>query len=94
MKVQIYPHKNRFFYKNSAKIFKNNYKLGSNITIDESLLHFTGRNNMKFYIPMKPHKWGFKIHLLCDSNTKYLYNMLFDQEKMEKILFIMKIIKQ
>ena len=36
---------------------------------------------MKFYIPMKPHKWGFKIHLLCDSNTKYLYNMLFDPGK-------------
>ena len=32
---------------------------------------------MKFYIPLKPHKWGFKIHLLCDSNTNYLYNMLF-----------------
>ena len=36
---------------------------------------------MKFYLPMKPHKWGFKIHLLCDSNTKYLYNMLFVQWK-------------
>ena len=55
--------------------------MGKNITIDESLLHFTGRNKMKFYIPMKPHKWGFKIHLLCDSNTNYLYNMLFDPGK-------------
>ena len=36
---------------------------------------------MKFYIPMKPHKWGFKIHLLYDSNTKYLYIMLFDPGK-------------
>ena len=27
---------------------------------------------------MKPHKWGFKIHLLCDADTHYLYNMLFD----------------
>ena len=51
--------------------------MGKNIPIDESLLHFTGKNKMKFYIPMKPHKWGFKIHLLCDSNTNYLYNMLF-----------------
>ena len=34
---------------------------------------------MNLYIPMKPHKWGFKIHLLFDSNTNYLYNMLFDQ---------------
>ena len=32
------------------------FMLGKNITIDESLLHFTGRNNMKYYIPMKPHK--------------------------------------
>ena len=30
---------------------------------------------------MKPHKCGFKIHLLCDSNTKYLYNMFFDSGK-------------
>ena len=36
---------------------------------------------MKFYIPMKPHKWGFKIHLLCDSDTHYLYNILFDPGK-------------
>ena len=39
---------------------------------------------MKFYIPMKPHKWGFKIHLLCDSDTHYLYNMLFDPGKYGK----------
>ena len=50
--------------------------MGNNITIDKSILNFTGRNKMKFYIPMKPHKWGFKIHLLCDSNTNYLYNIL------------------
>ena len=36
---------------------------------------------MKFYIPMKPHKWGFKMHLLCDSDTHYLYNILFDPGK-------------
>ena len=69
------------FLEKLCKNFQKYYKLGSNITIDESLLHFTGRNNMKFYIPMKPHKWGFKIHLLCDPNTKYLYNMLFDPGK-------------
>ena len=55
--------------------------MGNDITIDESLIHFTGRNNMKFYITMKPHKWGFKIHLLWDSNTNYLYNMFFDHGK-------------
>ena len=33
---------------------------------------------------MKPHKWGFKIHLLCYSITKYLYNMIFDPRKDRK----------
>ena len=27
---------------------------------------------------MKPYKWGFKINLLCDSDTNYLYNMILD----------------
>ena len=35
---------------------------------------------------MKPHKWGFKIHLLCDSDTHYLYNMLFDPGRVGKDL--------
>ena len=39
---------------------------------------------MKFYIPMKPHKWGFKIHLLCDADTHYFYNRLFDPGKSGK----------
>jgi len=69
-----------------ASNFQKYYTLGENITIDESLVHFTGRNAMKFYIPMKPHKWGFKIHLLCDSDTHYLYNMLFDPGKVGKDL--------
>jgi len=67
-----------------AKNFQKYYVLGKNICIDESLLQYKGRNNMKFYIPMKPHKWGFKIHLLCDSDTHYLYNMLFDPGKVGK----------
>ena len=69
--------------------FQKYYELGKNITIDESLVHFTGRNSMKFYIPMKPHKWGFKIHLLCDSDSHYLYNMLFDPGKVGKDLLTM-----
>ena len=76
-KIQLYLEK-------LAQNFQKYYALGANITIDESLLQFKGRNSMKFYIPMKPHKWGFKIHLLCDSDTHYLYNMLFDPGKIGK----------
>ena len=77
-------HKIKLYLEKLAKNFQNNYELGENITIDECLVHFKGRNSMKFYIPMKPHKWGFKIHLLCDSDSHYLYNMLFDPGKAGK----------
>ena len=33
---------------------------------------------------MKPHKWGFKIHFLWDSDTHYLYIMLLDPGKSGK----------
>ena len=55
------------------KICINNKKffiIVKSITIDESLIYFTGRNNMKYIIPMKPYKWGFKIHIICDSDIK------------------------
>jgi len=74
----------KLYLEKLAQNFQKYYVLGKNITIDESLLKFKGRNSMKFYIPMKPNKWGFKIHLLCDSDTHYLYNMLFDPGKVGK----------
>ena len=71
-------HKINLYLEKLAQNFQKYYECGTNITIDESLLHYKGRNRMKFYIPMKPYKHGFKIHFLCDSDTNYLYNMLFD----------------
>ena len=77
-------HKINLYLEKLAKNFQKYYDLGENITIDESLVKFKGRNSMKFYIPMKPHKYGFKIHLLCDSDTHFLYNMLFDPGRVGK----------
>jgi hypothetical protein len=42
---------------------------------------------MKFYMPMKPYKWCFKIHLLWDSNTNYLWDCFFDPGKDDKDFF-------
>ena len=67
------------FLKVLVKNFQKHF--GNRITINEILLHFTGKNKMKFYIPMKPHKWGFKLHLLCDADTSYDYNILLDPSK-------------
>jgi len=49
--------------------FKKYYYPNTDLIIDESLIYFRGRSKLKFYIPMKPHKWGFKFHIICESNS-------------------------
>ena len=39
-------------------------------------------------MPMKPKKWGFKIHCLVDAESCFLYNCLFDPGKDHKDLII------
>lgn len=66
-------HKINFFIEKLNKNFRKYYKPGKNITIDESLVHFIGKNNMKFYIPMKPHKWGLKfIYYVIPKHITYI----------------------
>lgn len=45
----------------------------SNLSIDESMVGFKGRHNLKQYLPMKSTNWGFKVFLLCDSKNGYVY---------------------
>ena len=44
-------HKVNLYFEKLNENFQTNYELGQNITIDESLIQFKGRNSMKFYIP-------------------------------------------
>lgn len=41
--------------------------------VDEELAPYKGKSNLKQYIPSKPHKWGYKVFALCDSNG-IMYN--------------------
>ena len=73
------------------RIIQNSQKyfiLGKQITIVESMIKFEGRNNMIFYIPSKPIKLGFKLHCLVDSNSNYLFNVIFDPGRDNKNLII------
>ena len=38
---------------------------------------------MKFYMPLKKIKRGFKVHCMADSETNYLYNLFFDPSKIQ-----------
>ncbi|KAL3223997.1 hypothetical protein MRX96_027064 [Rhipicephalus microplus] len=38
------------------------------LEVDEQIVQFKGRSSLKQYVPSKPHKWGYKIFVLCDTH--------------------------
>ncbi|KAG7165310.1 PiggyBac transposable element-derived protein 4-like 8 [Homarus americanus] len=46
------------------------------LTIDEQLLAFHGRCLFWMYIPNKPAKYGIKLVMMCDVDTKYMLNAI------------------
>lgn len=47
-----------------------------NLCIDESLMLWKGRLSFKQYIPSKRHRFGVKLFLLCDCETKFVLNLI------------------
>ena len=37
------------------------------LCIDEQMVPFKGYFALKQYLPQKPHKWGYKIFMLCNT---------------------------
>ncbi|XP_040066681.1 piggyBac transposable element-derived protein 4-like [Ixodes scapularis] len=37
------------------------------LCVDDQMVSFKGHSSLKQYIPSKPHKWGHKMYVLCDS---------------------------
>ena len=58
---------------------KLNYSFAAHFTpthyfaLDEAMVAFKGRSPIKQYIPMKPHKWGYKIY--CLASEDYLLHI-------------------
>ena len=38
-----------------------------NLCVDEQMVPFKDKSSIKKYIPSKPHKWGYKLMVLADS---------------------------
>ncbi|KAL4500785.1 hypothetical protein ABPG72_020019 [Tetrahymena utriculariae] len=45
-----------------------------NLTIDESIIKYKGRNKLRVYMPLKPVRHGFKIYVLAESDSGYILN--------------------
>lgn len=58
--------------------------LEAKLSIDEQLCSTKLRHFMKQYLPMKPHKWGFKLFVLCGiSGFAYFFEVYSGQENSE-----------
>ena len=47
------------------------WKLGTFVSLDESMVNWKGKSRYKQYIRSKPIRWGFKFFCLCDPETGY-----------------------
>ncbi|UYV73241.1 hypothetical protein LAZ67_10002322 [Cordylochernes scorpioides] len=54
--------------------YKNAFKPFQDVCIDESLVLFKGRLGFKQYIPRK--RFGIKLFVLCDVETKYILDFI------------------
>lgn len=56
--------------------FQKFFKPFQKLCIDESLLLWKGRLSFKQYIPSKRHRFGVKLFILCDCETKYVLDFI------------------
>lgn len=67
-----------------------NEKFGSvplerNLSIDEQLCATKANSYLKQYLPLKPHKWGYKFFVMCGSNGfSYRFKLYTGQENQDK----------
>lgn len=55
------------------------------LCVDEQIVPFKGKISIKQYIPKKPHKWGYKLFVLCDDKG-IMYDFFIYSEKIEPVL--------
>ena len=57
-----------------SPIIKENYVLGQQIAVDESVISFKGRVSFRQYLKSKPNPWGTKAYVLSDTMSGYMNN--------------------
>ena len=45
----------------------NSITMPQTLCIDEQMIPFKGKSTLKQYIPSKPHKYGYKVFILCSN---------------------------
>lgn len=59
------------------------------LSIDEQLCATKGKSYLKQYMPAKPHKWGYKLFVLCDVNGfSYQFEIYSGQENEQRFRLV------
>ncbi|XP_053381991.1 piggyBac transposable element-derived protein 1-like [Mercenaria mercenaria] len=53
--------------------FLERYDVGSNVSVNEAMIRYTGKLSFCQYMPAKPIKRGIKVWMACDSTSAYLF---------------------
>ncbi|UYV79603.1 hypothetical protein LAZ67_17003232 [Cordylochernes scorpioides] len=69
-------HKLKSVVDHMKSAYKNAFKPFQDVCIDESLVLFKGRLGFKQYIPSKRKRFGIKLFVLCDVETKYILDFI------------------
>jgi hypothetical protein len=65
----------RYFLRQLQLSFSSHLVPGRVMTVDEAMVGFKGRSEMKQYMRQKPTKWGYKIWCLASSNYLLAFNV-------------------
>ena len=68
-------YKIRTYLSRSIYLWKKFFLPNKALCIDEKMIPWKGRTKWKQYAPLKPTKFGFKVFVLCDSVSNYIYNV-------------------
>jgi hypothetical protein len=59
--------------------------MSERLSIDEQMCATKARHHMKMYMKDKPHKWGYKLYVLCgDMGFAHKFEICSGQEKYPK----------
>lgn len=74
----------RKIYEKWLPQLKKAYCPGNFITVDEMIVPFQGKVPFKQRIPLKVYKYGIRIWVAADSQTRYAYNLQIYEGKDRK----------
>lgn len=76
-------YKVRMFQDHVLENSKRVYIPERDLSIDESIILYTGLHRLKVYMPQKPNRYGFKAFVLAEASTGYICNFMMSEGRLK-----------